>query len=85
MRLIYDCQLIKCIPPKEACIDWDKFNPHYFGDGYEYAAGWRDFDSLGISVICCEDVDSDCRYFFPTFLTRTKSGMWLISLDFWKR
>jgi hypothetical protein len=41
MHLIYDCEIIKCIPTKEAPISED----------YEYCSSWTDFKGMGISVI----------------------------------
>lgn len=41
--LIYDCEIIKCIPPKDG-----NFDPTL-----QYCGGWRDFDNMGISVIGC--------------------------------
>lgn len=39
--LIYDCEIIKCIPGKNG----ERV------DGYEYCSGWTAFESMGISVI----------------------------------
>ncbi len=39
--LLYDCEIIRCIPPSDG-----QFNPTL-----EYCAGWRDFGNMGISVI----------------------------------
>lgn len=38
--VIYDCEIIKCIPTKEARFD-----------DYEYCDGWHDHANMGISVI----------------------------------
>lgn len=43
--IIYDCEIIKAIPGKDAAIP-----------GIDYCAGWRDFDNMGISVIGCYDL-----------------------------
>lgn len=48
--IIYDCEIIKAIPGKEAAIA-----------GIDYCDGWRDFDNMGISVIGAYDF-SDRRY-----------------------
>lgn len=39
--LIYDCEIIKCIP-----IRSEKRDP-----SLEYCAGWEDYDGMGISLI----------------------------------
>lgn len=39
--LIYDCEIIKCIPPKEGELD----------PTLEYCQGWTDFPNMGISLI----------------------------------
>ncbi|GEM_PF-3080833 len=39
--LIYDCEIIKCIPPKEGERD----------PSLRYCRGWRDFEGMGISLI----------------------------------
>jgi hypothetical protein len=44
--LVYDCEIIKAIPPEN---DADRI------EGIEYCEGWRDFDNMGISVICGYD------------------------------
>ncbi len=41
--LIYDCEIINCIPPKDGNFDPD----------LKYCQGWRDFENMGISVIGC--------------------------------
>ena len=40
--LIYDCEIVKCIPPK---------NPDARDARYEYCEGWRDFQGMGVSVV----------------------------------
>ncbi|MEN9433909.1 MAG: hypothetical protein RLZZ422_1498 [Pseudomonadota bacterium] len=40
--LIYDCEIIKAIPPKPN-------EPHY--EDIDYCEGWKDFAGMGISVI----------------------------------
>lgn len=37
--LVYDCEIIKCIPTGE------------LNKNYKYCGGWRDFNNMGISVI----------------------------------
>ena len=37
--LIYDLEIVRCIPSSSARFD-----------GYEYCEGWRDFENMGISV-----------------------------------
>ena len=44
--IIYDCEIIKAIPPK---------NPQDIIPGIEYCEGWRDFKGMGISVIAVYD------------------------------
>lgn len=50
--LIFDCEIIKAIPPKN---DADRV------PGIEYCEGWRDFENMGISVIGAYDYVED-RY-----------------------
>lgn len=52
--LIYDCEIIKRIPPTSGELE----------PGYEYAAGWGDFENLGISVIATADYMSGAVYCF---------------------
>ena len=56
-RLVYDCEIIKCIP--------DKYSPN--NPNYEYCEGWGDFENMGISVIACCDIDSEKLYYFSDF------------------
>lgn len=39
--LIYDCEIIRCIPPRSGERD----------PNYEFCEGWRDFESMGIACI----------------------------------
>ncbi|MBD2771215.1 hypothetical protein [Iningainema tapete] len=39
--LIYDCEIIKCIPDRSG----------YLKPGFQYCEGWTDFKGMGISVI----------------------------------
>jgi DEAD/DEAH box helicase domain-containing protein len=39
--LTYDCEIIKCIPPKGGVLD----------SAYEYCSGWHDHIGMGIAVI----------------------------------
>ena len=64
--LIYDCEIIRRIPPKLGEIE----------PGYEYAKGWEDFQNLGVSVIATADYMSgavncftadDARYNWKEF------------------
>ena len=41
MHLLYDCEIIKCIPPKTGALDPD----------LEYCNGWEDYANMGISVV----------------------------------
>lgn len=41
--LIYDCEIIKCIPPRQGRKD----------PLLQYCNGWRDFKNMGISLIGC--------------------------------
>ena len=50
--LIFNCEIIKAIPPKD---DADRIS------GIEYCEGWRDFENMGISVIGAYDYVED-RY-----------------------
>jgi DEAD/DEAH box helicase domain-containing protein len=45
---IYDCEIIKCIPPAEDDDDHE----------YLYCDGWHDFQNMGISVIGTCDLES---------------------------
>ena len=49
--IIYDCEIVKAIPPKDGSLI----------DGIEYCDGWRDFENMGISVIGAYDYVED-RY-----------------------
>lgn len=51
MMLLYDCEIIKGILGKN--------EPQRAG--IEYCAGWRDFENMGLSVICAYDYADD-RY-----------------------
>lgn len=51
-NIIYDCEIIKCIPQGEILSN------------YEYCGGWDDFEGMGISVICAIDLESDRTYIF---------------------
>lgn len=60
--LIYDCEIVKAIPNKGD----DRL------EGIDYCDGWRDFENMGISVICaCEWPKMIYRVFlednFPDF------------------
>ncbi len=43
--LIYDCEIIKAMPAEDDTII----------EGTEYCKGWRDFENMGVSVICAYD------------------------------
>lgn len=45
--LIYDCEIIRCIPSGE------------MEEGLDYCKGWDDFEGMGISVIGCWDLKED--------------------------
>jgi len=51
--VIYDCEIIKGIPKKDEQPLPD----------IEYCEGWRDFDNMGISVICAHESDVGYRVF----------------------
>ncbi|MGB8688907.1 MAG: hypothetical protein WCD53_16435 [Microcoleus sp.] len=57
--IIYDCEIIRCIPGKDSnpMVDSQTTN-------YEYCKGWDDFDGMGISVICAMELESDRTYTF---------------------
>lgn len=75
--LIYDCEIVKTIPPRkesERLI------------GIEYAGGWRDFSNLGISVICAYDYQQDryrvfCKDNFLEFQVLVDSAEVIISFN----
>lgn len=47
--IIYDCEILKCIPDKR--VDLSEF--------YECCSGWDDFENMGISVIgYCDSINS---------------------------
>jgi hypothetical protein len=50
--IVYDCEIVKAIPPADINQQMN---------GIKYCAGWRDFDNMGISVICAYDNVSE-RY-----------------------
>lgn len=51
--LIYDCEIINCIPSGE------------IEEGLSYCKGWTDFEGMGIAVIGCWDLKDDLpRIFF---------------------
>lgn len=49
--LVYDCEIVRAIPDGKA-------EPL---PGIQYCEGWRDFENMGISVICAYDYETD-RY-----------------------
>lgn len=60
MNLIYDCEIIRCIPSKGVRMieeDSSKWLSR-FGDGLEYCSGWDDFENMGISVVGLADLNS---------------------------
>lgn len=52
--IIYDAEIVKAIPDK----DGKRL------DGIEYCEGWKDFDNMGISVICAYDYETDRYHVF---------------------
>lgn len=52
--IIYDCEIIKAIPPKNGAPQ----------DNIEYCEGWRDFENMGISVIGVYDWQHDSTHVF---------------------
>lgn len=53
MKLIYDCEIIKCIPPKPryAQMDWGRGElPVDLDPDLQYCNGWDDHANMGISV-----------------------------------
>lgn len=53
-RLVYDCEIIRCISSKHQVQ-----NP-----GLEYCKGWRDFDGMGVSVIGAMDIETHQPFIF---------------------
>ena len=65
--VIYDCEIIRCIPPKGIAMATLETGEAYFkrfGDGFEYCGGWEDYENMGISVICAIELESDRAYSF---------------------
>lgn len=67
-RIVYDCEIIRCIPSKGVEINgiFETKEAYYnrFGDGFEYCGGWRDFENMGISIIGACDIDTGDLYTF---------------------
>jgi hypothetical protein len=61
--LIYDCEIVKCIPPKNGRLD----------PTLEYCSGWNDFKNMKISVFgfwsSIQDVDDGYGYVLPDALS----------------
>ncbi len=53
-RLVYDCEIIRCIPSRR-----DPSDP-----GLEYCMGWKDYLGMGVSVIGAMDIDSHRPFIF---------------------
>ena len=51
--VVYDCEIIRAIPDKGSTLI----------PGIEYCAGWRDFEHMGISVICAYQALEGYRVF----------------------
>lgn len=47
--LIYDCEILRCIPPKGVYISGE--DPYRYGNGFAYCQGWGDFAGMGISCL----------------------------------
>ncbi|MCC3459789.1 MAG: hypothetical protein EAZ73_09070 [Oscillatoriales cyanobacterium] len=65
--IVYNCEILRCIPPKgieivSLDVGEDYFNR--FGDRYQYCGGWKDFENMGIAVICAIELESDRTYTF---------------------
>lgn len=52
-KVIYDCEIIKAIPSKDEPPEPD----------IEYCDGWRDFENMGVSVICAYESGVGYRVF----------------------
>jgi hypothetical protein len=50
--LIYDCEIIRCIPARESSIK-----------GLKYCRGWTDFANMGVSVIGCSLTRHESFYY----------------------
>jgi hypothetical protein len=62
--LIFDCEIVKCIPPTTSHGLWTK------PPDLEYCRGWSDFEGMGISVIAAYDYLTDrYRIFFEDNLS----------------
>lgn len=53
--IIYDCEIVKCLP--------EQFGTRY--PDLEYCAGWEDFANMGISVIGVIDQDGSTKVIIP--------------------
>jgi hypothetical protein len=65
--IVYDCEILRCIPSKEIeIVSLEKREDYFnrFGDGYQYCGGWEDFENMGITVICAIELKSDRTYTF---------------------
>ena len=72
MRLIDDCDILKCIPPSGG----DNLEPdnHRLDSRYQCCKGWSDFKNLGISVIAFWDCDTCESAFFTDIDHKKKAG-----------
>jgi|GEM_PF-859663 DEAD/DEAH box helicase domain-containing protein len=82
MRLIYDCEIIRLIPPDNyfvACNNYPDSEAWFncFGDGYQYCAGWNDFENMGIAVIGVCNIDTEELYYFSDRDHNLKRGKYL--------
>lgn len=53
MRVFYDCEIIRAIPPKDGQQRL----------GYQYCAGWHDFENMGLACCCVITEHGDARVF----------------------
>lgn len=75
--LIYDCEIVKAIPPKDPK---DKL------EGIEYCEGWTDFEHMGISVVGCYDYLNQrsrvfCEDNLPEFQKLVDSRLHLVGFN----
>jgi hypothetical protein len=75
--LIYDCEILRAIPPKEESARIENI---------EYCQGWHDHINMGISVICAYDYLQDryrvfCKDNFSQFQELLNSRKYLIGFN----
>ena len=52
--IVYDCEIVRCIPPDEGQID----------PRFKYCAGWHDLENMHLSVICAYDLNTKLHHVY---------------------